>query len=54
MASLECLDEGTLSSASSVPASQPPTRQVSLFAQPAIRYRAEVVLGKVLRKKRWR
>lgn len=108
MASLECLDEGTLSSASSVPASQPPTRQVSLFAQPAIRYRnlgrsglrisniglgtwvtfgsliseeaaeeivtaafesginvfdtadiyaggkAEIVLGKVLRKKRWR
>lgn len=108
MASLECLDEGTLSSASSVLASQPPTRQVSLFAPAAIRYRnlgksglrisniglgtwvtfgsliteevaeeivttafengvnvfdtadvyaggkAEIVLGKVLKKKRWR
>lgn len=39
MASLECLDEGTLSSGSSALASQPPTRQVSLFAPPAIRYR---------------
>ncbi|KAL1440692.1 hypothetical protein MTO96_009241 [Rhipicephalus appendiculatus] len=39
MASLECLDEGTLSSGSSVLASQPPTRQVSMFAPPAVRYR---------------
>lgn len=39
MASLECLDEGTLSSGSSVLASQPPTRQVSTFAPPAVRYR---------------
>ncbi|XP_064460980.1 voltage-gated potassium channel subunit beta-2-like isoform X2 [Ornithodoros turicata] len=39
IASLECLDEGTLSSESSMPTTNPPTRQVSLFCPSTIRHR---------------
>lgn len=39
IASLECLDEGTLSSESSMPTANPPTRQVSLFCPSTVRLR---------------